>query len=217
MQYGPNLPERHVPNGQVPNYLPIPYAPTYLPTTQRSDMVPPLTMQYGPNLPEHHVPNGQVPNYLPIPVPNYLPIPCPPTYHPTTQHGDMVPPLTMQYGPTLPEHYVPNGQVPNYLPIPVPNYLPIPYPPTYLPTTQHSDVVPPLTMQYGPYFPEHYATNGQVPNHPPESYPTTYNPNIQHGGKQFIPGITVFSTPQQAAHSIRTLVRLSLAFRRHYT
>ena len=150
MQYGPNLPERHVPNGQVPNYLPIPYAPTYLPTTQRSDMVPPLTMQYGPNLPEHHVPNGQVPNYLPIPVPNYLPIPYPPTYHPTTQHGDMVPPLTMQYGPTLPEHYVPNGQVPNYLPIPVPNYLPIPYPPTYLPTTQHSDVVPPLTMQYGP-------------------------------------------------------------------
>jgi hypothetical protein len=65
MQYGPNLPEHYAPNGQVPNYLPIPYPPTYNPTTQHSDMIPPLTMQYGPNLPEHYTMNAEVPNYLP--------------------------------------------------------------------------------------------------------------------------------------------------------
>jgi len=77
--------------------------------------------------------------------------------------------IIMQYGPNLPEHYSPNGQVPNY--------LPIPFPPTYNPTTQHSDMIPPLTMQYEPTLPEHYAMNAQVPNYLPESYP-----GIQHGG-----------------------------------
>ena len=82
--------------------------------------------------------------------------------------------IIMQYGANLPEHYAPNGQVPYY--------VPAPYPPTYNPTTQHGDMVPPLIMPEGPNLPQHYATNGQVPNHPAESYPTTYNPNIQHGG-----------------------------------
>ena len=120
--------------------------------------------------------------------------------------------VIMQYGPNLPEHYAPIGQVPNY--------LPIPYPPTYYPTTQ-----PPLTMQYGPNLPEHYVPNGQVskyppipyaptyyptehyathgpvPNYPAESYATTYNPSIQHGDT--MPPMHLSDPPRMPADAVR--------------
>ena len=114
--------------------------------------------------------------------------------------------IIMQYGANLPEHYALNGQVPYY--------LQAPYPLTYNPTTQHSDMVPPLIMPEGPNLPQHYAMNGQVPNHPPESYPPTYNLSIQHGGT--IPPMHLSDPPRMPENGIRRLMAQPMTSLQYY-